>query len=589
MRGKSVDIWQRSYERCTPSTWLKWVTSGLIVVTGAHAPAARSQSVVTVDPSTQQWLRQQERERSLRDREEAAPAVRLERPPAGTPERLPAGESPCFVIRRIVLDGADAAHFRWALKAAGGHDDPALGRCLGTQGVNVVMKRVQNAILARGYVTTRVLAKPQDLRSGVLTLTVVPGRIHAVRFAPGVDARALSWRDALPARPGDRLNLRDIEQGLENLKRVPSAEADIQIAPTEGEAQAGQSDLVIAWKQTSHLRLALSLDDSGSGQTGKIQGTATLSLDNLLTWNDLFYVNLGRDVFNGSRQDKGTRNDTLHYDIPYGYWALGATVTRYTYRQTVAGYAQNYAYSGASHNAEIRLSRLLYRNATRTLGAYASAWERDSNNYIDDTEVLVQRRRQGGWEAGFTYRQFIGAAVLDAHATYRRGTGAFHALPAPEEAFGEGSSHTQLVAADATLAVPFQLGRQHLRYVGGWRAQWSPSPLVPQDRFAIGGRYTVRGFDGELSLIGDRGWLVRNDVGLSVGGGQEVYLGADVGHVGGASTRWELGRTLAGAVLGLRGGWRGITWDLFVGAPLYKPRGFQSTSPATGFMVSWTY
>jgi hemolysin activation/secretion protein len=44
---------------------------------------------------------------------------------------------------------------------------------------------VQNAIIERGYVTTRILAAPQDLKTGVLMLTVVPGRVNAIRFADG--------------------------------------------------------------------------------------------------------------------------------------------------------------------------------------------------------------------------------------------------------------------------------------------------------------------------------------------------------------------------------------------------------------------
>lgn len=561
--------------------WRSWLT-----LAGLCIPVASAVAQVA-DTATQEILRQQERERALREQQASRPDVRLPAPAKTVEDRIPADETPCFAIGHIRLEGDDASQFQWALKAADAPHDPATGRCLGTQGINVVMKRIQNAIVARGYVTTRVLAKPQDLHGGVLTLIVVPGRIRAIRFAPGVDARATSWRDALPARPGDLLNLRDIEQALENFKRVPTADADIKIAPADGDAQAGESDLVIEWKQSSPMRLALSLDDSGSEATGKLQGGATLSLDNLLTWNDLFYANLGQDVLNGDR--KGTRSYTVHYDVPYGYWQLGATASSYAYHQTVAGYQQNYVYSGTSHNADARLSRLLYRNATLKWGAYVRAWERDSNNFVDDTEVLVQRRRQGGWEAGFTYRQFIGAATLDADAAYRRGTGAFNALHAPEEAFGDGTSRTRLITADATLTVPFQLGSQRFRYIGSWRAQWSQTPLVPQDRFAIGGRYTVRGFDGELSLTGDRGWLWRNDLGWSVGAGQELYLGADVGHVSGPPTQWELGQTLAGAVLGLRGGWRGFSWDAFVGAPISKPHGFQSDNPTTGFTLSWSY
>ena len=136
---------------------------------------------------------------------------------------------------------------------------------------------------------------------------------------------------------------------------------------------------------------------------------------------------------------------------------------------------------------------------------------------------------------------------------YRRGTGAFRAMPAPEEDFGEGTSRMQVITADAQWLIPFQLGAARPLYR---RAQWNRTPLAPQDRFSIGGRYTVRGFDGELTLMGERGWVLRNEIGLPVGAGQELYAGADYGHVAGPSTRWLQGRNLAGAVIGVRGGAR---------------------------------
>lgn len=554
-----------------------WLALVLLLSGGAsHAQS--------VDGATRQLLRQQERERALRERQETATDVRIERATEAS-GRLPADEAPCFAIRGIRLEGSDAARFRWALKAANPHADPAVGRCLGTTGINAVLKRVQNAVIARGYVTTRVLAAEQDLNSGLLVLTVVPGRIRSIRFAAAVDARATSWRNALPARPGDLLNLRDIEQALENLKRVPTVDADIQISPADGLAEPGESDLVIAWRQSTRARMGVTLEDSGIEATGRMQGATTLSLDNLLTWNDLFYGHFGQDVFEGRR--KGARSHTLHYAVPYGYWLVGATASAYTYRQTVAGYSANYVYSGSSHSADVKLSRLLYRNATIKTGAYLRAWERDSNNFIDDTEVLIQRRRQGGWEAGFNYKQFIGASTLDADVSYRRGTGAFRALRAPEEDFREGTARAGIIAAEATLVVPMKWGSQHFRYIGSGRVQWNRSRLVPQDRLAIGGRYTVRGFQGDLQLTGDRGWFIRNDVGWVMGASQELYLGADVGHVNALPSQWQVGQTLAGAVLGVRGGWHGLAWDAFAGTPIRKPRRFQAGRLAAGFSLSW--
>jgi len=535
----------------------------------------------------QELLRQQERERALREQLETRPDARLQEAPVAAPERLPQDEAPCFVINRITLEGEQADRFQWALPAANVKGDPALGRCLGTAGINVVMSRVQNAIVERGFVTTRVLAQPQDLTTGTLALTVVPGTLRQIRFAEGTHRDATLW-NAIPARSGDLLNLRDIEQGLENFKRVPTAEADIQISPAEGaDAAPGQSDLVVQWSQQRLVRFNLSLDDSGSKATGKTQAGATMSLDHALRQNDLFYVNLNHDVFSGGK--RGTKGFTFHYSVPVGYWLFGATRSGYEYEQTVAGNQQSYLYSGESYNAEVRATRLLFRNASSKTSMYLRAWERDSRNFIDDTEILVQRRRMGGWELGLNHRHFIGQATLDGTVGFRRGTGAFGSIAAPEELFGEATSHPKIYFADAQLSLPFQLGQQRLRYTGSWRAQWNRGGLVPQDRFAIGGRYTVRGFDGEMSLMGERGWLIRNDIGLALGGGQEFYVGADYGHVGGSATQWQVGNDLAGSVIGLRGSYRGLYWDGFVGAPLKKPSGFQNAYTVTGFTLSWSF
>jgi hemolysin activation/secretion protein len=293
------------------------------------------------------------------------------------------------------------------------------------------MQRVQDALIARGYVTTRVLAAAQDLRTGTLALTIIPGRIRAIRFTPDSDTRANAW-NAMPASPGDLLNLRDIEQGLENFKRVPTADADIQIVP--GDAP-GESDLLITWKQAFALRFTLAANDGGSQSTGKKLGSVTVSGDNLLTLNDLFYVSYNHDIDQGSG-GKGTHGHTVHYSLPFDYWLLSLTSTENRYHQTVVGLTQDYRYSGSSQNHEIKLSRLLHRDGHGKTSASLRGYLSQSKNFIDDTEVDVQRRRMAGWEIGLEHRAFIADAVLDLSAAYRRGTGAFKALPAPEQDFG---------------------------------------------------------------------------------------------------------------------------------------------------------
>ena len=551
----------------------------------AHAAASPEAAI------QEELLRQQTRERVLRQQQEPIPDVRLDRLQSLTDQGLlPLDESPCFKIERIVLGGDAAEQFQWARaaanRAAGGHDDTAIGRCLGSGGIDRVMRRVQNAIVARGYVTARILAEPQDLRAGTLSLTLIPGRIRNIRFAEGTAARATQW-NALPARAGDLLNLRDIEQGLENFKRAPTADADIKITPGE---QPGESDIVIHWKQAFPVRLTLSVDDSGSKATGKYQGAITVAADHLLTLNDLFYLSFNHDLGGGVSGKKGTQAYTAHYSIPYGYWLLGVAASDSTYHQSVAGINQTYLYSGESQNSEIRLSRLIYRDAVRKTTLSLRGWTRASRNYVEDIEIGNQRRRTSGWETGLGHREFIGIATLDASFAYRRGTGAANALSAPEETAGDGASRLQLITAETRLSLPFKLGSQALRYSLAGRAQWNRTPLVPQDRFGIGGRYTVRGFDGENILSADRGWLIRNDLDVFLGkSGQAFYLGLDYGEVSGRAAQGLVGTRLAGAVLGLRGSYKGFYYDIFAGQPIKKPEGFKTADTTAGFNLNWSF
>lgn len=581
------------------------VWTGLAMTLCAGATLAQSLTPIPVPPQAQsndaqEQRRAQDRDRALRERQERDVDVRLSEKPDATPALLPTNEAPCFVIRAMDLrvpsgeSESSAAKFLGYLEAASGTDktDSPMGRCLGAEGVSLVIKRVQNAVIARGYITTRVLAEPQDLQSGVLTLTVIPGRIHAIRFAETSDRRGNAW-SALPAQSGDLLNLRDIEQALENFKRVPTAEADIQIEPAMGPAaQPGQSDLVISYRQPFPFRLSLSADDSGSKSTGKYQGGLTLSYDNWWTLNDLFYVSLNRDLGGGVGADgeRGTFGNTVHYSVPMGYWLVGATGSNSSYRQAVAGATQTYVYKGVSSNLEFKVSRLVYRDAARKTTLALRAFQRTSNNFIDDTEVEVQRRRVGGFEASVSHREFLGAGTLDANLAYKRGTGAFGSLPAPEEAFDEGTSRLRITTADLSFNTPFKAFDQRLRYTGLLRAQFNHTRLTPQDRFAIGGRYTVRGFDGESSLSAERGWLLRNELSAALGGsGQEVYAGLDYGRVGGPGSELLVGNHLAGAVLGVRGGIKSLQYDIFLGKPVSKPAGFKTASLTAGFSLNYSF
>ncbi|WP_412556689.1 ShlB/FhaC/HecB family hemolysin secretion/activation protein [Xylophilus sp. GOD-11R] len=90
-------------------------------------------------------------------------------------------------------------------------------------------------------------------------------------------------------------------------------------------------------------------------------------------------------------------------------------------------------------------------------------------------------------------------------------------------------------------------------------------------------------------LLAERGWYWRNDLGRAFADGQEAYMAIDVGHLAGPSAELLAGRSLAGAVIGVRGARGELRYDLFWGGLLYRPRHFQTSRAILGFYVGYGF
>ncbi|RNM02342.1 ShlB/FhaC/HecB family hemolysin secretion/activation protein [Dickeya undicola] len=538
----------------------------------AEPPAQQEQQSI----SQQERLRAQEKKLTP-----VTPDVRFQASLENVPgDRFPS-EQPCFYIDRVELAGLDSFPSWLPLQPLA---DKSRGQCLGVKGINLLMSQLQNRLVEYGYVTSRVLAPAQDLKSGTLKLALVAGKVRHVVLTPDSD-RYVQLYSALPAHEDNLLNLRDVEQGLENLQRLPTVKADMQIVPGE---QPGESDVDISWKQSRHWRLAASLDDSGTRSTGRYQGGMTLFLDNPLSLSDMFYLSATHDL--QWRSARSSQNYTAHYSVPWGYWLAGITTSGYDYHQTIAGINQEYRYSGRSQNFNASLRRVIHRNATQKTSVSYELLTRQTRNYINDTEVEVQRRNSAAWRLGLQHRHYIGQSTLDMAVSYQRGTRWFGALPAPEETFDEGTELSKILQWSSQLDVPFQLFSQPFSYSLQYQRQRSLTRLTAQEQFAIGNRWTVRGFDGERTLNADNGWLVRNELAWTTPlPGQSLYLGVDYGAVGGGGSDTLLGRNLAGGALGWRGAIKGVNYDVFAGIPLSKPDGFKTSPVTLGFTLNWQY
>ena len=547
--------------------------------------ATVAQTIGLPDPSPE-VRRQEQRQEQLRRELERKPDVRLGDMPIEASTILPQ-EHPCRSITAVVFEGSDSLQpaLQNALAGTQGSDSP-LGRCVGVKGIAVLIDRARNALIAQGYITSRIEAPAQDLNDGRLLLRVVIGLVATI--AKGGDELS-AWQLA-PIEIDAPLQLRDIEQTLENLRRNPSVQADVQLRPG---VQADTSDIVLDYTQHRPLRLNFTLDDSGSTTTGKLLGQATLSWDSPLGLSDLIYLSSSRDL--GDREAGPRCNDsqTLHYSVPWGYWLWAITASQSEYRQTIAGAFQSYLYSGQTQSQDMQLSRVVHRDTNSKTILQIKGFSRRSLNFIDDTEVLVQRRQTAGWEASVQHQQRFGELSGDINLSFKQGTGALGALPAPEEAFGEGTSQMQIGTVVLNMQWPLPLpARLHATH--HLRLQLNNTPLVPQDRLCLGGRYSVRGFDGIQTLCGDRGYVTRNELNWTVNEHISTYIALDGGEVGGRSAQELPDRFLSGYAIGLRGQGRvandlAYSFDAFASQPLSKPEFLSTASTTAGFNLSLSF
>lgn len=563
--------------------------AGLVLATiVALAPAASgwAQSVPEAAQRATDIQRRQEQEIDAQ-RARAAERPDVLSAPSADPSRglvLPA-ETPCFAIREVIWEGAEPPA-RLANATAG-----VLGECVGGRGLRALQEHLIGLLIDDGLVTARVVVPEQSLAAGTLTLKYLPGRISAVQSQGAIGW----WRTALPTGPGGELNQRDLDQALENIRRLGSqADAAIDIAPGP---ELGDSDILIKPGTGKRWHGYLGGDNGGMDTVGKYQINAGLTLDSPLFLYDQLSVSWNSNA-HWRDADSNTRAASINYSLPFGYWTVFAGASKSTYRQTVAGFEEPIVYGGTTKQIQAGVSLVPYRGTAYKGNLSFTLLRKRTDSTLNDVAIDVQRRDVTGYEIGYGHRHYVGRAVLDIGGGVRGTLPQFSDEPGYVYGDPDWNGRSTILTANAGLYLPFQIAEQSLAYQANWQIQHAKTAVVPADYFTIGNRYAVRGFDGQMTLAAEDGWTLRNDLSFNLDGvtglpGQQLYTGLDVGRVGGPSAAYLSGRTLVGAVAGLRGRlsipYVNASYDLSAGWPLKKPESLKTASTVFAMAVMFEF
>ncbi|MBD1551822.1 ShlB/FhaC/HecB family hemolysin secretion/activation protein [Pseudomonas sp. C2L11] len=144
-----------------------------------------------------------------------------------TPQ-LPASPR-CFVIHEVALEGATRLSPADQRRLV----EPYVGQCLGVAELNGLLTTITDLDISRGLVTSRAYLPQQGLASGRLVVRIVEGRLEGLVPGQGSGLTARELAMAFPGAPGDLLNLRAVEQMVDQLNRLLSNQVKMDLVPGE--------------------------------------------------------------------------------------------------------------------------------------------------------------------------------------------------------------------------------------------------------------------------------------------------------------------------------------------------------------------
>jgi hemolysin activation/secretion protein len=464
---------------------------------------------------------------------------------------------PLFLIEHIALKGNTVL----SDKEVGALIKPFAGKRLGVNRLNLLLRRLTRAYIDRGYITTRVYLGRQNLASGNVEVTVLQGKIEDIRVNGLKPKSELGLRLAMPARKGDVLRLQDLEQGIDQINRLPSNGAELQIGPGE---EPGSSIVNINNQEQRRFRGVIGADNYGQDTTGQGRVRLGLEAENLLGAYESYGL-----TYVGSRD---TNAVLFSSSLPVGYNTFSYN---YYYSEFVNVVTDTALVFGRSQGHTLAWNRVLERGQSGKSSLDVSLGLRETRRDVNDIPLTPQHLsvlRVGANRLQRFDRSFV---LVDAGVS--TGLNAFGATVDPS-GLPRDAAHAQYMKFDASVSGSLQLSTRWT-FASQLSGQFTDEALFSSEQIFIGGASTVRGFSEGL-LAGDRGAMVRNELQYNVPQpvafmGTQTRLQPFLFLDGGSVELVALGRlqSLIGAGAGLRAVGRRLSAELVLARPLLWPDG----------------
>ena len=484
-------------------------------------------------------------------------------------EQLPRNESidkgPCFDITEIkfsgntLLSNSDLEKLR----------QPYVNQCLSLTDIDNLLRDINNLYFDKGYVTTRAYLSEQAIQDGRLKINIVKGIVDKITYNAESDSSKRKLITALPGILGEIFNIRDIEQGLDQINRLPSNNATVALLPGK---EVGTSEVVVSNTVDKQYRIQAGMDNSGTASTGEVQRKLNLGIDDLFKINDIWSLSLASD--NIDEEKTRSRSVAASLSIPFGYWTLYANSDYFQYNSPIQSLNTEFITSGESFTNSLNLNRVIHRNKHSKTSLDGKLTLKKTVNFIQGNRIDTASRSLTLMTLGLNHSRRIGNGLFTSNIRYVRGLNILGALDDPDTLGpGEASAQYEKYTADIEFRYPIFLNSQYrAEYSISFSGQYTDDDMFNSEQISLGGFYSVRGFRDEI-LSADTGGYFRNQLDIYLPrvehtvlkylfDGTILYLGYDVGAVRNDPTNSFEQGNMQGWAIGLRKTSGLFTWDL---------------------------
>ncbi|PAF43087.1 ShlB/FhaC/HecB family hemolysin secretion/activation protein [Helicobacter sp. 11S03491-1] len=384
-------------------------------------------------------------------------------------------------------------------------------QCLDTQKISELLNKIKLKSFKKGYITTNFGLKSQDLNTKTLIVMIETSILKEIEYENKNRFSTLFWGKDYGIKIGDIFCIKPIDRGFYNFKRLKTQNPTMEILsiPPENQQDAIGSKLIIK-PHSSLLPIYASFNanNGGSLSSGIYQTSFQLGLENILSLAEIFNTYV---VLTPNWKNAHNIYASFDFSIPFRRFLFSINTSYSEYAQNIPILKNTFKYHGYSANMDIKGGFLIYMDNLNQITFNFGLGKKWAKNYLENIELIPQRRNLTNVYANFNYLRYIKQASFNLSLGIKQGVKFLGAMENLTNSQESPDFFYTIPTIDIYAYAPFDMNRQHFAYTGFLKTQVSRTRLYANEKFNLGGIYSVRGFDSS-ALNGEIGILNRNDL-----------------------------------------------------------------------------